>query len=80
MVRSAGTEPSARIKLTLKAILWADLIFVMEKKHKERILQKFGHEIENRPIIILNIPDEYQFMDPELIAEIKSKVEQHLEE
>lgn len=78
MVRSAGTEPSARIKLTLKTILWADIIFVMEKKHKERILQKYGHEIEDRPIVVLDIPDEYQFMDPDLIVEIKSKVEQYL--
>jgi predicted protein tyrosine phosphatase len=80
MVRSAGTEPSARIKMTLKAILWADIIFVMERKHKERILQKFGPEIEDRPIIILDIPDEYQFMDPDLIVEIKSKVKLYLEE
>ena len=34
-VKSAGTEPSARIKLNSKIIEWADLIFVMEKKHKQ---------------------------------------------
>ncbi len=37
-VRSSGTEPSARIKLNLKTILWADVIFVMEKKHKQILL------------------------------------------
>jgi predicted protein tyrosine phosphatase len=79
MVRSAGTEPSARIKLTPKTISWADIIFVMEKKHKERVIQKFGHEIEDRPIIILDIPDDYKFMDPELIEDIKSKVDPYLE-
>ena len=52
----------------------------MERKHKERILQKFGSEIEDRPIIILDIPDEYQFMDPDLIVEIESKVKLYLEE
>ncbi len=56
-------------------ILWADIIFVMEKKHKERIFQKFGHEIENKPLIILSIPDEYKFMDAELIEEIQTKVD-----
>jgi predicted protein tyrosine phosphatase len=74
-VKSAGTESSARIKLTSKMILWADIIFVMEKKHKERIFQKFGHEIENKPLIILSIPDEYKFMDAELIEEIQTKVD-----
>lgn len=51
----------------------------MEKKHKERVIQKFGHEIEDRPIIILDIPDDYKFMDPELIEDIKSKVDPYLE-
>ncbi len=55
-------------------ILWADIIFVMEKKHKERIIQKFGLEIENKPLIVLSIPDEYKFMDAELIEDIQSKV------
>lgn len=32
-VKSAGTEPSAKIRINYKHILWADLIFVMEKKH-----------------------------------------------
>jgi predicted protein tyrosine phosphatase len=79
MTRSAGTEPSARIKLTLKTILWADIIFVMEKKHKDRIIQKFGYEIGDCPVIILDIPDDYKFIDPELIEDIKSKVDLYLE-
>lgn len=79
-VRSAGTEPSARIKLSAKLILWADIIFVMEKKHKQRIHDKFSDEAEGRQIIILDIPDEYKFMDPELIEDIKSKVDIYLEQ
>lgn len=76
-VRSAGTEPSARIRLTSKLVLWADMIFVMEKKHKVRIIEKFGHDIKERPIIVLDIPDEYKFMDAELVEEIKAKVENY---
>ncbi len=30
-VKSAGTEPSARIKVNAKLIDWADTIFVMKK-------------------------------------------------
>ncbi len=73
-VRSAGTESSARIKLTAKNITWADIIFVMEKKHKQRILENFPFETEEKQIIILDIPDEYKFMDPELIEDITTKV------
>lgn len=36
-VKSAGTEPSARIKLTAKNIAWAGVfIFVMEKRHERK--------------------------------------------
>lgn len=78
-VRSAGTEPSARVKLTSKTILWADIIFVMEKKHKQRILENFPSETEHQTIIILDIQDEYKFMDPELVEEIKMKVDNYLD-
>ena len=77
-VRSAGTEPSARIKLTAKTIAWADYIFVMEKKHKQRIMEKFDSALEQKTIIVLDIPDEYQFMDQELIDDIKSSVAPYL--
>ena len=77
-VRSAGTEPSARIKLSAKTIKWADLIFVMEKKHKQRMIEKFYVETERKQIIILDIPDEYQFMDEELVEDIKAKVKGYI--
>lgn len=77
-IRSAGTEPSARIKINAKLILWADLIFVMEKKHKKRISEKYGSELIDKTLIILDIPDEYQYMDQELVDEIDSKVHHYL--
>lgn len=77
-VKSAGTEPSARIKLNAKNIIWADIIFVMEKKHRQRIVEKFPNEIIEKKIVVLEIPDEYQFMDSELIEEIESKVSQYI--
>jgi predicted protein tyrosine phosphatase len=77
-VRSAGTEPSARIKLSAKLLNWADLIFVMERKHKQRIREKFAHQIEHAAIIVLDIPDEYQYMDEALIEELRAKVSDHL--
>ncbi|MCZ4242954.1 low molecular weight protein tyrosine phosphatase family protein [Pedobacter punctiformis] len=73
-VRSAGTEPSARIRVNEKLIHWADLIFVMEKKHKQRITEKFSYSVADKEIIILDIPDDYQYMDEELIEEINVKV------
>lgn len=77
-VRSAGTEPSARIKINAKLISCADLIFVMEKKHKQRIAERFPEEIYEKEIITLNIPDDYQYMDETLIKELNAKVTDYL--
>ncbi|MFD2584133.1 low molecular weight protein tyrosine phosphatase family protein [Pedobacter vanadiisoli] len=77
-VRSAGTEPAARIKITAKLIIWADLIFVMEKKHKQRIMERFPEESYGKDMITLDIPDDYQYMDEELIEEINAKTGEYL--
>ncbi len=76
--KSAGTEPSAKNKVSSKAILWADIVFVMEKKHKQRLLEKFPNEAVSSTIIILDIEDEYEFMDAELIEMIKNSVDPYL--
>jgi predicted protein tyrosine phosphatase len=79
IAKSAGTEPSSRIRLTAKIIKWSDIIFVMEKKHKERLVNRFPEDSKQKKIIILDIEDKYKFMDSELIEEIKTKVEQYLD-
>ena len=68
--RSAGISPQARRRLNQQDIAWADMILVMEKKHKQRILLEFGDLLINKSIHILDIPDEYQYMDPELIEQL----------
>ncbi len=79
LVKSAGTEPSARVRVTEKLIHWADLIFVMEKHHQQRLNENFESAVSDKEIIILNIPDEYHYMDPELIEMLKSSVDRYLE-
>ena len=78
-IKSAGTENSARIRITEKLIDWADTIFVMEKRHKERITEKFGARLDHKEIIILDIPDDYKYMDTELIETLKTSVLPYLD-
>lgn len=80
IVKSAGTEPSAVVKISAKLILWADIIFAMEKRHKQRLTEKFPVEIQQTEIIILDIEDNYKYMDAELIEIIKFSVEGYLPE
>ncbi len=44
---------------------WADVIFVMERKHRDIIKQKFS--LAGQQLIVLDIEDNYLFNDPELV-------------
>ncbi len=73
-VQSAGTSDGARIKLNEKHLAWADLVFVMETKHQKIIQQKFKNTDYNEKIIVLDIPDDYQYMDETLIAILEAEM------
>ena len=76
--RSAGTSPRARRTVSANDVRWADCIFVMEKKHKQRLSATFARLLEYKKIVIMDIPDEYQYMDAELVEILKDSVECHL--
>ncbi len=78
-VKSAGTEENARIKVTAGHIGWADLIFVMEKKHERRLKEKFSLDLNGKRVIRLDIEDEYRYMDEELIEILKTRVSEYIE-
>lgn len=78
-VKSAGTENEARIRVTEKLVNWADLIFVMEKKHRDRLREKFGSVTGEKEIVILGIQDDYKYMDAELIEILENSVSPYLD-
>jgi predicted protein tyrosine phosphatase len=75
--RSAGTEDAARIKVTAGLIGWADVIVVMEKRHKERLRQKFPEECTAKPCVCFFIADDYEYMDPELVLLLHERMREH---
>ncbi len=72
--RSAGTQPEARIVVTEGHLGWADLIFVMEKSHLNKLRRKFPDALQDKQVIALHIPDDYEFMQPELLDELRFKL------
>src|ERR1017187_7695247 len=78
-VKSAGTETSARIPVTQEHIDWADMIFVMEPEHLERLQLEYGGLLSGKKIICLNIPDIYRYMEPALIDELKAALREHVQ-
>jgi predicted protein tyrosine phosphatase len=76
-VRSAGTEDAARIKVTAGLLGWADVVVVMEKRHKERLRQKFPEEFAAKPCVCFFIADDYEFMDAALIELLRERMREH---
>ena len=79
-VRSAGTEEGARIKVTAGHLGWPDVIVVMEKRHKERLRQKFPEEFAGKTCRCLFIQDDYQYMEPALIELLQEKMREYFPE
>jgi predicted protein tyrosine phosphatase len=57
---------------------WAGIIFVMEKAHRARLLCRFRKHLKFARVICLDIPDNYAFMQLELVDLLKRKVEPYL--
>lgn len=66
--RSAGTGQDTRRKVSSDDLRWADLILVMEQEHKDCLLSEFSPLLTNKPLYVLDVPDEYQHMEPELVS------------
>lgn len=77
-VRSAGTQPESRIVVTEGHIGWADVIFVMEKSHHNRMRLKFSEALQGKRVVTLYIEDDYDFMQPELLDELRCKLEPYV--
>lgn len=71
---SAGLDHYAKVPISTEAIEWADIIFVMEKAHKIKLAKKFQPFLKDKRVICLDIPDEFEYMDPNLIEILKRKV------
>lgn len=72
--RSAGTSQKAKKTVGSADIEWADIIFVMESKHKSRLTAQFAPLLDHKKIHVLGIPDDYRYMDPELVSELEAAV------
>ena len=75
---SAGLAPESETVISKELLEWADLIFVMEKTHKTKLTTKFNTSLKDKRIICLNIPDNYKYMDLQLIKILTSKVTKYI--
>lgn len=75
---SAGLAPDAEEACSPELVEWADIIFVMERAHRAKLQRRFKPHLKRARVICLDIPDDYAFMQPELVALLQKKVAPHL--
>jgi len=76
--RSAGTSEKARIGVNEKLLLWADVVFVMARRHKQLLIERFPSALIEKQLIVLEIADDYPFGDAELVDILKEKLADYL--
>ncbi|MCB1839114.1 MAG: phosphotyrosine protein phosphatase [Alphaproteobacteria bacterium] len=70
----AGTDKTAPTTVSSDLIEWADIIFCMEQTHKAKVKKLFQPLLKNKRLIVLDIPDDYDYMQEELIKLLKARV------
>ncbi|ALN65038.1 protein-tyrosine-phosphatase [Lysobacter antibioticus] len=77
-VASAGLNHDAEQPLGAEVVEWAELIFVMEKAQRSKLQRKFRAQLRGKRVVCLDIPDDYEYMAPELVALLQARVPRHL--
>lgn len=71
---SAGLSADADIVVSSEQIDWATHIAVMEKRQIARLKKTFPKLVSGKKIICLDVPDDFEFMQPELIDLLQSRI------
>ncbi len=75
---SAGLDPGAVNPLSSDLLEWADVIFVMEKAHLNKLNKRFQAFLKHKRVISLDIPDDYEYMEPALIEILEARMKPYL--
>lgn len=73
-----GTNIDVEATISGDLVEWADIVFVMERSHRNKISKKFKDLIKNKKLVCLDIPDEYECMDPISVRLLENRVMRHL--
>lgn len=57
---------------------WADVILVMEKSHKTKVAKRYQSLLKTKRLVCLDIPDNYEYMQPELVRILEARVPRYV--
>ena len=75
---SAGTNKDCEQPVTGDLIEWCDVVLVMEKTHRNKVSRKFRELLKDKKLAVLDIPDNYDFMDSALVSLLEAKVPRYV--
>jgi len=74
IVASVGLDHDTALKINADYVAGSDLIFAMEKSHEMKLKRRFKRYLSGVKVVCLDIPDQYDYMQPELIKMLWEKV------
>ena len=74
----AGTNSDSETPVSGDLVEWADVILVMEKSHRNKVSKKYKALLQGKRLVCLDIPDNYDCMQPELVKLLKAKVPKYV--
>ncbi len=77
-VRSAGTSVDALARVNARMLDWADRIFIMDDQQRRSLHRRFPDHPALPRVICLEIPDEFTFLQPELVELLETRAAPHL--
>ncbi|MEM7430932.1 MAG: phosphotyrosine protein phosphatase [Pseudomonadota bacterium] len=75
---SAGTNKDCETPVSGDLIEWADTVLVMENAHRRKVARKFQSLLRDKKLAVLNIPDDFEFMDPILVRILRNRVPRYV--
>ena len=71
--KSAGLFNTTPV--TAEEIGWADTVIVMEDFQRKELAERFPEEFMKKRVLTLGVPDEYHYMQPELVSLLEERME-----
>jgi len=60
--------------LSKELVEWADFIFLMEATHRNKLRKRYKRSITDQRLIVLGIPDVYEYMEPDLVELLRDRM------
>jgi predicted protein tyrosine phosphatase len=77
-VRSAGVSVGAMTRVNAHMLEWADVIFIMDDEQRVALDRMFPEHPALVRLVCLDIPDQFIFLQPELVDLLHQRVTPHL--